>query len=152
MGYPEARLDFTCEAVLLRPEILVSSVLRSHGFTVSHATLSIRTDRRVRIDFHPPNTLLYAELDVESGYAYNLNINVNPRYRHRGVGSRLVAAYEEICREEKLTIVVNNNQNPEFWRRKGYRRLNPFQRMRLSRLGIECRRQSVYKRPAIGSS
>jgi len=133
---------------LLDTRILVSGVLRSHGFTVSPATLSVGMDRRVSVDFHPPNVLLYAELDVKNGFAYNLTINVNPRYRHRGIGGRLSAACEEICRQAGLTILINNNQNPAFWKRRGYRRLNPLQRMRLvKRLGVGFQAHSVYKRP-----
>jgi ribosomal protein S18 acetylase RimI-like enzyme len=131
----------------LDPEILVSSVLRAHGFPVSPATLSVRVDRCIRIDFHPPSSLLYAELDVPRGLAYNLNIHVDPRRRHQGIGRRLVVAHEEICREAALTILVNNNRNRGFWRRRGYRRLRSFQRMRLGRLGIRFEPHSVYKKP-----
>jgi ribosomal protein S18 acetylase RimI-like enzyme len=133
---------------ILDLEILVSSVLRSHGFTVSPATLSVHIDKPVRVDFHPPNILLYVELDVERGYAYNVNINVNPRCRHRGIGRKLSAANEEICKQARLIILINNNQNPDFWKRRGYRRLNPFQRMRNARrLAIEIKPHSVYKTP-----
>ena len=136
------------EVNLLSTEILVSSVLRSYGFTVSAATLSVYIDHRVRVDFHPPNVLLYAEFDVEHGFAYNLNINVNPRCRHRGIGGRLSAAYEEICRKAELTILINNNQNLAFWKRRGYRRLNGFHKMRLlKKLGIGFETHSVYKTP-----
>jgi ribosomal protein S18 acetylase RimI-like enzyme len=98
------------------------------------------------VDFHPPSLLLYVELDLEQGFAFNLNININPRCRHRGIGRRLLAAHEEICREANLSILINNNLNPAFWRRLGYRRLNPFQMMRLSRrLAAKFSPHSVYK-------
>jgi ribosomal protein S18 acetylase RimI-like enzyme len=138
----------TMQAKRLDLEILVSSVLRSHGFAVSPATLSVHVDKSICVDFHPPNMLLYVELDVARGYAYNVNINVNPRCRHRGIGRKLSAANEEICREAKLIILINNNQNPGFWQRRGYRRLNPFQRMlNARRLAIPFRAHSVYKTP-----
>jgi GNAT superfamily N-acetyltransferase len=127
-------------------EILVSSILRSGGFTVNTRVLTIRQGPVVTVDFHPPRILFYTELDLEQGYAYNENFYVNPQLRHRGIGARLSSLHEEICREAGLTILINDNRNPEFWKRQGYRRLNPFRQMRLARrLGIEFREQSMYK-------
>lgn len=132
---------------ILGIETLVSSVLRAHGFIVSADVLTVRADHVAIVDFHPPNILLYAELDVERGFAYNENINVNPRCRRRGIGARLLAAHEEICREAGLTILINNNRNPAFWKRHGYRRLNPFRQMLLARrLDVEFMAHSVYKK------
>jgi ribosomal protein S18 acetylase RimI-like enzyme len=129
-------------------EILVSSILRAHGFNVTDNFLSVRAERVARIDFHPPGILLYAELDVERGFAYNENVHVNAGCRHRGIGTRLVAAHEAICREARLTILINDNRNPDFWRRKGYLRLNPFWQMRLGRrLAIDFKGPGMYKRP-----
>lgn len=128
-------------------EILVSSMLRAQGFTVGTEVLSVRVEKVVKIDFHPPNILLYAELDTEHGFAYNENFYVNPRCRHKGIGARLLMALEEICREVELTILINNNRNPAFWKRQGYRRLNPFWQMLLERrLGVVFLGQSMYKR------
>ncbi len=128
-------------------EILVSSALRAHGFIVSAEVLTVREDQVVIVDFHPRNILLYAELDIERGFAYNENINVNPRCRRRGIGARLLAAHEEICRAAELTILINNNRNPAFWKRQGYRRLNPFWQMLLARrLDVEFMAHSVYKK------
>ena len=128
-------------------EILVSSALRAHGFIVSAEVLKIHKDKVVKVDFHPANILLYAEFDLERGFAYNENINVNPRFRHRGVGARLLAAHEEICREAELTILINNNRNPAFWKKHGYRRLNRFWQMLLARrLNVEFKAHSVYKK------
>ena len=128
-------------------EILVSSMLRAQGFNVTAGVLSVHVDRVVKVDFHPPNILLYTELDIEQGFAYNENLYVNPRCRHRGIGARLLAAHEEICRELKLTILINNNRNPAFWKRQGYRRQNPFWRMLLARrLGVDFLGQSMYKK------
>ena len=128
-------------------EKLVSGVLSSHGFIVSAEVLTVRADQVVTVDFHAPNILLYAELDVERGFAYNENINVNSRCRRRGIGARLLAAHEEICRAAGLTILINNNRNPAFWKRQGYRPLNPFWQMLLARrLGVEFMAHSVYKK------
>ena len=119
----------------------------SHGFIVSAEVLTVRADRVVIVDFHPWNILLYAELDVERGFAYNENIDVNPLCRRRGIGARLLAALEEICRAGELTILINNNRNPAFWKRQGYRRLNPFWQMRLARrLDVEFMAHSVSKK------
>lgn len=127
--------------------ILISSMLRAHGFTVSAEVLTVRTDRLIEIDFHPANVLFYAELDVESGFAYNENVYINPKSRHKGIGTRLLAAHEEICREAGLTILINNNRNPGFWKRQGYRHLNPFWEILLTRqLGIAFMKESMYKK------
>ena len=128
-------------------EVLFSSILRAHGFAVSPEVLTIHEYRVAGIDFHPPGILLYTEFDIAHGFAYNENIHVNPRFRHRGTGARLLAAHEEICREAGLTILINHNRNPAFWKRHGYRRLNPFWRMFLERqLQVEFREHSVYKK------
>ncbi len=127
-------------------EILVSSMLRSHGFIVNTGFLTIRGNKVFKVDYHPPGILLYTELNVEKGYAYNEYVHVNPRLRHRGIGKRLSSVHEEICRESGLTILINNNRNPEFWKKQGYRRLNPFRQMLLARqLDIEFKEQSMYK-------
>ena len=129
-------------------EILVSSILRAHGFAVTTEALEIEvTTSVVTIDFHPRDTLLYAELDLERGLAYNHNFHINPRLRHRGIGARLLAALEEICSQADLTILINNNRNPAFWKRNGYRRINPFWQVLLSKqLGIPFTENSMYKR------
>ena len=120
---------------------------RAHRFTVNTAVLTVHEDKGVKLDFHPPNILLYAELDTERGFAYNENIYVNTRCRHKGIGARLLAVHEEICREIELTILINNNRNPAFWKRQGYRRLNPYWQMVLARrLGVGFMAQSMYKR------
>lgn len=127
-------------------EILVSGMLRSYGFAVSTGNLTIQEDQVFKVDYHPPQILLYTELDVERGYAYNENLYVNPRVRHCGIGARLLSLREEICRESGLTILINNNRNPDFWKRQGYRRLSPFRQMLLARkLGIEFKEHSMYK-------
>ena len=129
-------------------DIVVSSILVVHGFSVSDAVLSVRAEKVARIDFHPPGILLYAELDIDRGFAYNENIHVNPTIRKHGIGTRLVAALEAICREARLTVLINNNRNPDFWRRNGYLRLNPFLQMRLGRrLAIGFDGPGMYKRP-----
>jgi GNAT superfamily N-acetyltransferase len=128
-------------------EILASSMLRAHGFAVGPEVLTVREDQVVRLDFHPPNALLYAEFDLENGFAYNHNFYVSPKYRHGGIGTRLLAANDDICREAGLTVLINNNRNPKLWKRQGYRRLDPFWRMILARrLAITFKRQSVYKK------
>jgi ribosomal protein S18 acetylase RimI-like enzyme len=128
-------------------EILVSSILRAHGFAVTSEVLEIRVASVVEVDFHPRDMLLYAELDLERGLAYNHNVHINPRLRHRGVGARLLAALEEICAQTDLTILINNNRNPAFWKRHGYRRINPFWQVLLSKqLGITFAEHSMYKR------
>lgn len=127
-------------------EILVSSMLRAHGFSVSTEVLTVKMERILVIDFHPNKVLLYTEFDLEHGFAYNGNFYVSPEKRHKGLGARLLAAHEEICREAELTILINKNRNPEFWRREGYRRLNPFWQIQLARqLGIEFTKDSMYK-------
>ncbi|MCB1724252.1 MAG: GNAT family N-acetyltransferase [Gammaproteobacteria bacterium] len=127
-------------------EILVSAVLKAHGFPTTPNVLTVSVARLVKIDFHPPNMLLYAELDIQRGFAFNANLHINPRIRHRGIGARLQAAYEEICREARVTILINNNRNPAFWRKLGFRRLNPFRQMLLSRhLNIAFDKGSMYK-------
>lgn len=129
-------------------EILVSSMLRAQGFGTSVNMLSIDPDAVIKVDFHPPNALLYAELDIENGFAYNENFFVDPRCRHQGIGARLLAAHEQVCRELKLTILINNNRNPDYWKRRGYRGLNPFWQMSLTRrLGIRFQQHSLYKQP-----
>jgi ribosomal protein S18 acetylase RimI-like enzyme len=129
-------------------EILVSSMLRAQGFAVSAEVLAVRSEKVVKVDFHPRDILLYTELDIGRGFAYNENFYVNPQCRHRGIGARLLAAHEEICREVQLTILINNNRQPAFWKRQGYRRLNPFWQMGLEkRLGVEFTGQSMYKKP-----
>jgi GNAT superfamily N-acetyltransferase len=129
-------------------ETLVSSILGTHGFDVTDGVLSVRAGQVARIDFHPPGILLYAELDIGRGFAYNENVHVNPRLRQFGIGRRLVAAHEAICREAQLTVLINDNRNPDFWGRNGYLRLNPFRQMRLGRkLAIEFRGPAMYKRP-----
>ncbi|MCB1800310.1 MAG: GNAT family N-acetyltransferase [Gammaproteobacteria bacterium] len=129
-------------------EILVSSMLRAQGFGTSANVLSIVPGTIVKIDFHPPNALHYAELDLEHGFAYNENFFVDPRCRHQGIGARLLAAHEQICRELKLTILINNNRNPDYWKRRGYLGINAFWRIGLAkRLGIHFHEQSLYKRP-----
>ncbi|MCB1790444.1 MAG: GNAT family N-acetyltransferase [Gammaproteobacteria bacterium] len=128
-------------------EVLVSSLLRAQGFDVSADVLTVQSGKIVKVDFHPPNVLLYTELDADRGFAYNENFFVNPRCRHKGIGTRLLMAHEAICREMKLTVLINNNRNPAFWRRQGYRRLNPFWQMALARrLAVEFQGQSMYKR------
>jgi GNAT superfamily N-acetyltransferase len=129
-------------------EILVSSILRAHGFAVTSEVLEVRVESVIKVDFHPPHMLLYAELDLERGLAYNHNFHINPRLRHRGVGARLVAALEDICSQAGLTILINNNRNPTFWKRNGYRRINPFWQVLLSKqLGVAFTGNSMYKRP-----
>lgn len=129
-------------------DALVRRVLEAHGFSVSDAVLSVRAEKVARIDFHPPGILLYAELDIDRGFAYNENIHVNPTFRKHGIGTRLVAAHEAICRETRLTVLINHNRNPDFWRRHGYLRLNPFWQMRLGRrLAIGFDGPGMYKRP-----
>lgn len=129
-------------------EILVSSILTAHGFSVCDGVLGVHAEKVARIDFHPPGILLYAELDIDRGFAYNENVHVNPTFRQHGIGRRLVAAHEAICREARLTVLINNNRNPDFWRRNGYLRLNPFWQMRLGRrLAIEFDGPGMYKRP-----
>jgi GNAT superfamily N-acetyltransferase len=98
------------------------------------------------MDFHPPSLLFYGEFDIEKGFSYNQNVFVDPRYRHRGIGARLLAMNEDICKASGLTILINNNRNPAFWRAQGYRRLNPLRQMMLARnLSIEFKQQSMYK-------
>ena len=127
--------------------IIVSSILRAHGFDAGAETLTVCRARTITIDFHPPGILLYVELDPERSFAYNANVNVNPRCRHRGIGARLLAALEEICRQADLTILINDNKNPAFWKRHGYRRLNPFWQMRLAkRLDLDLKAHSVFKK------
>jgi GNAT superfamily N-acetyltransferase len=128
-------------------EILVSSQLQAHGFVTGPKVLSVRRDRLLRIDFHPPDVLLYAEIDIERGFAFNEHVFVNPRCRHQGIALRLVTAYEAICRELGVTILINDNRNPAFWKRLGYRRINAFWQMLLARrLDIRLRAVSMYKK------
>lgn len=128
-------------------EILVSSVLKAYGFPTGPDVLSVGLGPVVSVDFHAAGMLLYAELDIERGFAYNESLFLNPRCRHRGIGLRLVTAYEEICSEAGVTILINNNRNPAFWKRLGYRRLNPFWQMYLARqLGIRFHKGSLYKK------
>ena len=127
-------------------EILVSSVLRSHGFAVSSDVLTVRAERVIVVDCHPNGALLYTELDLKNGFAYNGNFFVPADRRHQGIGARLLAAHEEICRETQLTILINKNRNQAFWKKNGYRKLNPFWQMRLARkLDVEFTKDSVYK-------
>jgi GNAT superfamily N-acetyltransferase len=126
---------------------LVSNTLETHGFATDPGVLSIGPAPLVSVDFHPPDLLLYGELDIERGFAYNESLFVDPRRRRHGIGLRLVAAYEQICRAAGVTILINNNRNPAFWKRLGYRRLNPLRQLSLARqLGIPFQRDSLYKR------
>ena len=129
-------------------EILVSSILKAHGFAVNPRVLTVRSTPIVVVDFHLDKALLYTELDLKRGFAYNSNFYVNPANRHQGTGARLIMAHEEICREAELTILINNNRNPALWRQQGYRRLNPFWQIQLARqLSVEFTKDSMYKKP-----
>jgi GNAT superfamily N-acetyltransferase len=126
---------------------LISRALERHGFATDPRVLSIGSAPIVSVDFHPPGMLLYGELDTGRGFAYNENLFVDPRQRQLGIGQRLVAAYEEICREAGVTILINDNRNTGFWKRLGYRRLGPLRQIHLARrLGIRFQRESLYKR------
>jgi GNAT superfamily N-acetyltransferase len=126
---------------------LISHVLETHGFATNAGVLSVGSAPVISVDFHPPGMLLYGELDTGRGFAYNENLFVNPQRRQLGIGQRLVAAYEDICREADVTILINNNRNTGFWHRLGYRRLGPLRQIHLARrLGISFHRDSLYKR------
>lgn len=126
---------------------IVAQSLEHNGFDVSAKRLNVAENKIVQIDYHHPLCLLYMELDIQHGYVFNENVYVAGGHRKQGIGTRLNRAREQICQKLGLTILINNNRNPEYWQRKGYRNLNLFQEFRLSsRLGIEFWTRGMYKR------
>jgi len=109
--------------------------------------MTIDYERTVRVDYHNRICLLFMELDLRNGYAFNENIFVRPDVRSMGIGKRLNTARENICGQLGLTIFINNNRNPKYWKRLGYRNLSLFQQMRLENmLGISFESKSMYKK------
>jgi GNAT superfamily N-acetyltransferase len=127
-------------------EIAVESLI-GHGFHVGPGNMTIDYERTARIEYHNRICLLFMELDLRNGYAFNENIFVRPDVRSMGIGKRLNAARERICDQLGLTILINNNRNPKYWKRLGYRNLSLFQQIRLTNmLRIRFESKSMYKK------
>ncbi|MCB9362279.1 GNAT family N-acetyltransferase [Candidatus Woesearchaeota archaeon] len=109
-------------------------------------TLQVQGERIIIVDYCNASLDMHLELDVQHGYSFNETIFVHPRLRGQGYGRALVEAREELAGELGLTVLINKNRNPDFWRYMGYEKLGRIRQMYLgNKLGIGFQPHSMYK-------